>query len=50
MTDNGVSLIRLEIDSGVPQGSILGHGSKGIRQWSVNWCTSPMMINKITLM
>ena len=22
--------------------------SKGIRQWSINWCTSPMMISKIT--
>ena len=22
------------------------HGSKGIRQWPVNWCTSPMMIHK----
>ena len=24
------------------------HGSKGIRQWPINWCTYPMMIHKIT--
>ena len=23
-------------------------GSKGIRQWLINWCTSPMIIDKIT--
>ncbi len=23
-------------------------GSKGIRKWSINWCTFPMMIHKIT--
>ena len=23
-------------------------GSKGIRQWPINWCSSQMMINKIT--
>ena len=23
-------------------------GSKGIRQWPINWCTSPMIIHKIT--
>ena len=22
--------------------------SKGIRKWNINWCTSPMMIHKIT--
>ena len=22
----------------------INQGSKGIRQWSINWCTSPMMI------
>ena len=22
-------------------------GSKGIRQWPINWCTSPIMIQKI---
>ena len=25
-----------------------GQGSKGIRQWLINWCTSSMMILKIT--
>ena len=24
-------------------------GSKGIRQWPINWCTFPMMIHKTTL-
>ena len=24
------------------------HGSKGIRQWLINWCKSPMMIHTIT--
>ena len=24
-------------------------GSKGIRQWPINWCSSQMMIHKITL-
>ena len=23
-------------------------GSKGIRQWKINWCISPIMIHKIT--
>jgi len=23
-------------------------GAKGIRQWAINWCISPMMIHKIT--
>ena len=23
-------------------------GPKGIRRWPINWCTSPMMIQKIT--
>ena len=29
---------------------ILHHGSKGIRQWPINWCSSPMMhkINRFT--
>ena len=27
---------------------ICRQGSKGIRQWLINWCTSPMMIHKIT--
>ena len=24
------------------------HGSKGIRQWAINWGTSPMIIQQIT--
>ena len=27
---------------------VLYQGSKGIRQWQINWCKSPMMIRKIT--
>ncbi len=26
---------------------ILDQGSKGIRQWPINWCTSPMIMHKI---
>ena len=31
------------------KGMIFFQGSKGIRQMPINWCTSPIMIHKITL-
>ena len=27
---------------------VIIQGSKGIRQWTINWCKSPIMIYKIT--
>ena len=46
--EESVESLKRQVQIDLQQIYTLNQGSKGIRQWPVNCCTSPIMKNKIT--